>query len=233
MSDAAACCSCCEPVNQKADAIDSYTGTMAPELEAVRNVGFGLIYETNAPVPLSAMASRIGLPTEEIEDRLLQIERFGRARLDESGNLVGIAGLSLEATPHAIKIDGSEFWTWCALDAVGIFTALGATGTVTSTPPGSEHALEIGFTNGDTDSDITLFIAAGYDGVDVFGSWCPNINFFSTSEQAKAWAAQNGLDGDVLSIPEVSEAASAIWAAVVDGAAAKERSQGSQRGRHI
>ena len=145
--------------------------------------------------------------------------------------MVGIAGLSLEATPHVIKIDGSEFWTWCALDAVGIFTALGATGTVISTPPGSEHALEIEFTDGDTDSDIALFIAGGYDGVDVFQSWCPNVNFFSTFEQAKTWAAQDGLDGDVVSIPEVSEAAGTIWAAVVDGAATKERSQGSPRGR--
>jgi alkylmercury lyase len=191
---------------------------MAPELEHVRNVGFGLIYETGQPVPLRTLAAASRLSTEETESRLSEIEEAGRARRNKDGSLVGIAGLSLEPTTHAIEIEGREFWTWCALDAVGIFTALGATGQVTSTPPGSKHSLEIEFTHGVTDTKTALFIAGGYNGRDVFASWCPNVNFFDTDEDATRWAKANGVEGDVVTIAEVSETAETIWASVVKGA---------------
>ena len=100
---------------------------------------------------------------------------------------------------------------------MGIFTALEATGEVHSKPPDDTTELQIRFTDGFTESETALFIAGGYDGTDVFESWCPNVNFFSTSREAESWAAENGMDGDVVSIPEVSEAAGAIWAKVVNG----------------
>ena len=217
MSDSAACCSCCEPLSEQADAIGSYTGEMAPELESLRNVGFGLLYKTRNPVTLATLAEQTGVPIEDAGNRLSEIEAAGRARRDSEGNLVGIAGLSLEPTSHSVTIEGRDFWTWCALDAVGIFTALGATGHVKSSPPGDFQDVEIHFIEGATDSATALFIAGGYDGTDVFEAWCPNVNFFATPEDANAWAADRGVDGDVVSIPEVSEIAGSIWASVVNG----------------
>lgn len=223
MSDSVGCCSCCAPVDeQTTDVVGSYTGQMAPELEHIRNVGFGLLYETGAPVPLTTLAAASQLSVEVAEERLSEIEAAGRARRDGDGRLVGIAGLSLEPTPHVIEVEGREFWTWCALDAVGIFTALNATGEVHSTPPDGSDALQIQFDMGITESQSALFIAGGYDGTDVFESWCPNINFFTTSELAHAWASNEGIEGDVVTIAEVAEAAGAIWATVVNGSTSRQ-----------
>ena len=218
MSDAAAYCECCDPTADTRDAIDSYTGTIAPELEQIRNVGFSLIFETGAPVPLAGLAEKSGLPISEVASRLTLIEDAGRARRNADGDLVGIAGLSLEPTSHSVSIAGRDFWTWCALDAVGIFSAMRATGRVRTSPPGGTGPpLHIEFQQGVADSGASVFIAGGYDGQDVFQSWCPKVNFFATAAEAHAWAAQTGVDGDVVTIPEISETAGSIWKNVVDG----------------
>ena len=123
MADVMASCDCCVASVDQCGAIDSYTTELDPDLELIRAVGFGLIYETGAPVPLATLAVGSNLSVEETESRLSEVEAAGSARRDQNGNLVGIAGLSLEPTPHAIEIEGRSFWTWCALDAVGIFAA--------------------------------------------------------------------------------------------------------------
>lgn len=223
MSGSLGCCSCCSPDDEvTTNAVGSYTGQMAPELEHIRNVGFGLIYKTGEAVPLKTLAADSQLSVEEAELRLLEIEAAGRARRDEDGRLVGIGGLSIEPTPHVIEIDGRRFWTWCALDAVGIFTAFQATGEVLSTPPIGSEVLQTQFQEGVTESQTALFVAGGYDGTDVIESWCPNINFFATPELAHAWASEKGIEGDVVTIPEVAEAAGGIWATVVNGVAPRQ-----------
>lgn len=210
------CCGCCDSSGEKSAAIDSYRVEIDAELELVRGVGFRLIHETGAPVPLSTLAAKANLSVEEAGSRLAEIESAGRARRDSDGDLVGIAGLGLEPTRHAIEVDGRKFWTWCALDAVGIFTALEATGEVRTQPPGDSDELRIRFKNGLTESATALFIAGGYDGTDVFETWCPKVNFFNTSKEAEMWSAAERMDGDVVSISEISEAAGAIWASVVN-----------------
>jgi len=214
-ASAAVSCSCCEPSVARGGAIDSYAMELDPNLEQIRAVGFGLIYETVTAVPLATLAAKSNLSVAETESRLSAVEGAGRARRAQNGNLVGIAGLSLEPTPHAIEIEGRSFWTWCALDAVGIFTALGATGIVRSNPPGDLNDLQIRFTDGSTYSEAALFIADGYDGMDVIESWCSKVNFFGTSREAENWVTESGIDGDVVSISEISSAAGAIWAPVV------------------
>lgn len=219
MSDAAGCCECCDPTADTGEAIDSYTGTMAPELEQIREVGFSLIFETGVPVPIEALAEKSGLPISEVVGRLTLIEDVGRVRRNADGDLVGIAGLSLEPTAHSVSIEGRDFWTWCALDAVGIFSAMRATGGVRSSPPGGTGPpLQVEFRKGVADSGASVFIAGGYDGKDVFQSWCPKVNFFASAEEAHAWSAQMGIDGDVVTIPEIAETAGSIWKSVVNGA---------------
>ena len=227
-SEPKATCMCCEPSVDQGQAINQVPGEMSPELEQLREFGFGLIYETGAPVSMDDLAARSGWSVDHVAATLAEIEEAGRARRDHQGRLVGIAGLSLEPSTHFIEIDGREFWTWCALDAVGIFGALKATGRVLSTPPGSNQQLEIRYENGTTESQHALFLSDGYDGTNVFESWCANVNFFPTVEEAENFATENGLDGDVVAISEVSEMAEAIWAPVVAGVKAFAQASGDQ-----
>ena len=88
MSDVLASCACCGPSVAQDAAIDSYTMELDPDLERVRGVGFSLIYETGAPVPLVALAARSHLSVEEVESRISEVAAAGRARRDQIGNLV-------------------------------------------------------------------------------------------------------------------------------------------------
>jgi hypothetical protein len=38
----------------------------------------------------------------------------GSLRLDDQGNVIGSAGLSIRPDRHEINLDGRRFWTWCA-----------------------------------------------------------------------------------------------------------------------
>ena len=181
----------------------------------IRNVGFRLLYETGEPVPVHLIAAHSGDEVAEVEEIFARPDVVGRSRRDEAGRLVGIAGLSVDPTPHEIQIGERRLWTWCALDAVGIFTAMKATGVVYSTPPDGSGTLEIRFVNGESLSDPSLFILGGFDGRDSVESWCPNVNFFTNADDATAWADSHHLHGDVVSISQIAENAGAVWRPVV------------------
>lgn len=190
---------------------------MAPDLMALRNTGFRLLFSSGAPLPLEVLSVETRYGIEELESIFERPDVAGRVRRDQAGSIVGIAGLSIEPTPHEVQVNGKRFWTWCALDAVGILSAMGSTGQVVSTIPGQSDPITIEFVAGRAVSDHTIFILGGFDGTDVCESWCPNVNFFTTAEDAETWASERGLTGEVVTIDEIHEAAGAIWEPVVEG----------------
>lgn len=191
---------------------------MAPDLIALRNVGFRMLFSRRESLSLEVLSVKTGYGIDELESLLERPDVAGRVRRDQAGSIVGIAGLSVEPTQHEVQVNGKQFWTWCALDAVGIFSALGLTGQVVSTTSGQGDPMRIEFVAGRAVSDHTIFILDEFDGADVYESWCPNVNFFSTAEDAEAWASERGLTGEVVKIDEIHEAAGAIWEPVVEGA---------------
>jgi hypothetical protein len=188
---------------------------MAPDLIRLRNAGFQLLFDTGRPVPVGELAEHSGYPVDQIETILARPDVSGRVRRNHQGELVGIAGLSVEKTAHEITVGERRFWTWCALDAVGILAAKGSTGRVRSTTPGRANVFEIEFIDGRPVSDHSIFIMGGYEGTDVYESWCPNVNFFETASDAEAWANDAHIEGDVVSIADISSEAAAIWQPVV------------------
>lgn len=194
---------------------DNFLGELSEDVIRLRNVGFRLLYETGKPVPVDLIAERSGYIPAEVEEILSMPDLVGRVRRDEEGGLVGIAGLSVEPTPHEIHIGRRRLWAWCALDAVGIFAAMRATGNVYSTLPDGSERLEIRFEDGAGVSDHTLFILAGFDGINSVESWCPSVNFFAKPDDATAWARDRGLEGNVVSIGQIADSAAEIWGPVV------------------
>lgn len=82
----------------------------------------------------SDIAERSGLSKAEVEDGIQALVDAGRIELD-GDRIVGVGGLTLNTTGHALSLAGSQMHTWCALDAVGIPAALGLTATVTTGCP--------------------------------------------------------------------------------------------------
>ena len=197
--------------------VDAVGSGMSDEVMTLRNVGFRLLFETGEPVTIHTVATHTGYSTSKVQQILASPDLVGRVRRDQEGLLVGIAGLSIESTRHEIRIDGRRLWTWCALDAVGVFNALGASGEVSSTPPDGSDPMTIRFVEGASVSDESLFLLDGFDATNSLETWCPSVNFFPDSDTATAWAKQQNIKGDVVTISQVAEAAGQVWTPVVAG----------------
>lgn len=75
------------------------------------------------------LADVLGLRLEIVRDALAALEHQGLIMRNADG-VVGIYGLSLLTTPHALCLDNQPLYTWCALDAVGIPAGLVADAVV-------------------------------------------------------------------------------------------------------
>jgi hypothetical protein len=188
-----------------------------PEVSALRSAGFRLLLDEGRPIEITQWAVAAGLDEDTVTEALES--HAGRVQLDDSGRLLGIAGLTVEPSRHELDIAGKKRWTWCALDAVGILGALQATGSVSSTDPRTGEAVQIGFIDGHPRGDATIFILGGYDGGNVREEWCPLVNFFTNQEDAEAWTTENKLTGDIVSVAQVAEDAAAMWRPLTDPAA--------------
>lgn len=214
--ESSSCCSVAPTGKKDSEALTQILSReVAPEVAALRSAGFRLLLEKSSPVTRQKLATEASLDLSVVNE-ILDTRAQGRVQLDDRGDLVGIAGLTVEPTRHRLDIDGKTRWTWCALDAVGILGALGATGSIHSIDPRTSDPVEINFTDGHPDGDATLFILGGFDGGNVVEDWCPLVNFFTNRTDAQAWATNNGLDGDIVSVSDITEGATAAWRPVVD-----------------
>lgn len=204
---------CCTTPSTHSDAIEKIKAhEVSPEVGALRSVGFRLLLEEGRPVEMHTWA-KAGSVNLDTLDRVLA-EHSGRVELDEQGRLVGIAGLTIRPTNHELNVKGSQLWTWCALDAVGILGALEASGTVRSVDPRTNDQVTLTFSEGQAQNDATIFVLSGYDGADIRGEWCPLVNFFNDRSDAETWVNENRLVGDLLTVQEVASRAAEMWRVV-------------------
>ena len=211
------CCPAPPDIGVASGAMDDLVEASAtsPEAEALRSSGFRLLFDGGRPVDVDRWATAAGVDVETLHEIIETSGSSGRVQFNAEGSLIGIAGLTVEPTRHELNIDGTIRWTWCALDAVGILGALGATGTICSTEPQTNDAIEIVFVQGEPTSGATLFILGGYDGSNVVEDWCPLVNFFATRRDAEVWVAAEGLDGDIVSVSSIATQAAEVWRPVV------------------
>ncbi len=215
-SDVSSCCSVAATRTEGSEALDQVRSHQTrPEVRALRSAGFRLLLEQGQPVPPERLAAEAGLSVAQITD-ILATRLQGRVELDDEGNLLGVAGLTLTPTRHQLTIGAKTRWTWCALDAVGILAALEASGNIQSTDPNTGQEINIAFTNGQPDNDAALFILGGYDGGNVREDWCPLVNFFPTTQDAQMWVSENQLEGDIVSVTDITKDAAAMWRPVTD-----------------
>lgn len=190
------------------------------DVAAIRSAGFKLLLDTGNPVTIDDLIETTDISAERVAEIFDEVRARGRVEFDDEDRLIGLAGLTLTPSRHQLTIDGSVRWTWCALDAVGILGALRATGTVKSTDPQTGDEIEIGFVEGKADTDAHLFILGGYtEEGNVRQDWCPRVNFFTSRQAAEEWVADNGLEGDIVAVSDISDDAAAMWQPVVDLAA--------------
>jgi hypothetical protein len=99
----------------------------------VREAGFALLLRDHRPVELSELARATGIDVEVASVTVSTLAQAGWLDLDDSGRVVGAAGLSLSTGVHGLTLGAGLFRTWCAYDALGIAAALGGDAQVETT----------------------------------------------------------------------------------------------------
>ncbi len=184
----------------------------------IRTAAFRLLLAQDEPVSVRELAAATGIARDRLTQHLQELDSAGRIRRDETGRVVGSAGLSVTRDRHEIELDGRRFWTWCAYDILGIFGALEASGRALSPSPDG-RTIEVQFERGHPmNSDAVLFrpddeLMSCCE--NVYEEWCPNSNLFRDAEQAKKWADERGMQGRIMGLSEASKLGAKDWADVV------------------
>ncbi len=210
---------CCGPAasSDSATVLDELRGEETPaDVAAIRSAAFTLLLDTGEPVSVADLTAATAIAPDRVAEIYESAQARGRVEFDDDGDLIGIAGLSLTPSRHQLTTGDITRWTWCALDAVGILGALGATGTVRSSDPHTGDAIEIEFVDGVPGTDTHIFILGGYADGNVREDWCPRVNFFATLDAARAWVTANNVKGDIVSVADITADAAEMWRPVVD-----------------
>ena len=181
------------------------------ESNPVLALAFNELLDAPHPVTVGSFAGRLGTTVTALEHELTALAGSGWIRRDADGAIVGSRGLSIEPTRHELELPQGRRYTWCAYDTLGIFGALGASGTIRSRTPLEERVeLEVVGGRPVAADDLVLFFPQRQV-TSVVDEWCPLANLFFGAEAARAWAGLNGVEGQVLPLAEASERGTADW----------------------
>ena len=189
----------------------------ASELERqIEAAAFQTLLRTAMPVSIDHLAKTMERSAVTISNCISELRRVNRVRLDSSGYIIGIVGLSLTPTVHELVINGTRFWAWCAFDVIGIFGALYASGSARSLDPFSNEIIPLEFMNGiPQDGNLTIFMADLPNKGSVCDSWCSKVNFFTSVQSAKAWSQANDATGCLISVGALVPVAREVWSGFV------------------
>jgi alkylmercury lyase len=143
-----------------------------------------------SPVSPDEIAIRVQTSPDKAASTL---RKFG-AEFDKRGNILGF-GLTLVTTPHIYEANGHKLYTWCAADALYYPVILKQTASIESSDPVTGEKIQISVTPDrlekiEPESAVVSFIKS-IDLTDVRGTFCNNVNFFSSPETATEWIAEH------------------------------------------
>src|SRR6266540_2236991 len=148
---------------------------LLPALDAaglLREAGFALLLRDRRPVVVADLAAAIGIDAVAGSSAVTTLAQAGWLDLDDSGRVVGAAGLSLATGPHHLTLGAGAFRTWCAYDSLGIAAALAADAQVETTCGLCGASINLAVRDGVPvrTGPERLWLAEG--GADLRGSFC-------------------------------------------------------------
>jgi len=108
----------------------------------VREAAFHSIQEGVAST-VPELADATGLNEDAVEQAISKLVGAGMAVLDDGGRVVGSAGLSIVPGRHRLRLGGNDFFTWCAIDALGIPAALESDALAVTACPTRGRTIEV------------------------------------------------------------------------------------------
>jgi len=202
------------------DPLDRRPGLPAADLhERIREAAFALLLTERRAIAPDEIAGATGAPLPGLPAMLDQLAGAGWLDRDEDGRVTGAAGLSLTTGPHRIALDGTDFRTWCAYDAIGIAAALGADATIRTDCAvcGKAIALETHAGQPPAHRPERLWLASG--GTDLRADFCDPTVLLCSSDHAAVWAERQGGHGRAVDLAEAARLGAEGWASCAAAAA--------------
>lgn len=165
-------------------------------------------------------AAKSHLSLGEVKAGFSQLQKC-EAEFDDQGYLVG-AILSLNPTPHQLRVNGRELFAWCALDTLFLPALLRQSAQVVSTCPATGATIRLtitpeGVETADPSDAVLSVVTPGITpGCELgaksgpHGPVCSTMHFFSSREAASTWLiGQPGVT--ILSVAEAWQLAREVW----------------------
>ncbi|WP_407835942.1 alkylmercury lyase family protein [Streptomyces sp. DSM 116496] len=185
---------CCE-----ADLLDPIgragRGRRAPAERGLRVVHQAVLrhFATHGTAPeagaLEAVAARAGRTATDV---LAELDREDFLILDAAGRIRAAYPFSAVETPHRVRLaSGTQVWSMCAVDALGISAMLGGQDVrVSSSDPVSGEPVTVTFTGGAAvwePADAVVFVGRREGSGPAVAVCCDALNFFTSRTSAEQW----------------------------------------------
>lgn len=178
----------------------------------LRETAFALLLRERRPIELEELARATGVRPAAVGEAVGALGEAGWLDRDDEGRVTGAAGLSLATGPHALRLAGAPFRTWCAYDALGIPAALAADALVETACGQCGAPSRLAFTAGvpERSGPERLWLADGGD--DLRGSFCTPTVLLCGEVHARSWAAAHLGRGRLLDLAEAARVGGEEWA---------------------
>jgi hypothetical protein len=175
----------------------------------------------DSPIGVNELSRELGADPAAVAQAVLENERRGRIGRDAAGMIVASAGVSVVPSAYELHIGARVLWAWCAKTALGVTSALSMGGVIVSHSPYSGVELRTSFAGSHP--------VAGTSGAVLWPSetfrdscasaaeaYCPALSLFESVEAARAWAKENQVPGEVLTVEEATDRAGQRWRQSLD-----------------
>lgn len=195
------------------DPIAGLLDRLGGDAALVRRTAFTRLRATAAPVDVATLAAECDLTLHEVETALSDLLSAGTITRSPAGAVVAVGGLSVVPARHHLRLDGQQYWTWCAFDGIGIPAALEVDAVVETRCPTCGRALVVHIEAGrpPADSPVVGWLPGGPCG-NVQADFCPEANLFCDATHLAAWGSTGDHEGAPASLVELADTGKATWA---------------------
>ncbi|MFQ5433313.1 MAG: organomercurial lyase [Anaerolineae bacterium] len=147
------------------------------------------------------------------------------AERNDDGEIVGIAGLSLNPWNHGFRVSGRDFTTWCALDTLYLPQIIRQDVEISSADPISNETVQFKLgADGELDVPEDTVISIVVPKIDqqglesaeqIWSAFCSYSHYFTTEENGRAWFEGKQIEPVFLSVAEGIELGQKWFAQVI------------------
>ncbi len=159
------------------------------------------------PETLVAIATESRIPAEKLEVLDWVAEKSGQ------GDIVGLAGLSLNEWNHGFRVGGRRLTTWCALDPLYLTPLLQQTTQVESRDPVTQDPIRLsvapdGVRAADPGTTVISIVIPSvkekglHSAEQIWNAFCSYSHFFTSEENGRAWFEGKEIDPIFLTLEE-------------------------------